>query len=77
VGLFVAALEHSGLPAEVAVHVGDSLECDVAGAQAAGFRAVWLNRDGAPNDSPIRPDAEIATLDELDAVVDSLVPLRP
>jgi HAD superfamily hydrolase (TIGR01509 family) len=77
VGLFVAALEHSGLPAEVAVHVGDSLECDVAGAQAAGFRAVWLNRDRTPNDSPIRPDAEIATLDELDAVVDSLVPLRP
>ncbi len=34
-------------PLHAAVHVGDSLDCDVAGAQAAGFRAVWLNRDGS------------------------------
>jgi HAD superfamily hydrolase (TIGR01509 family) len=77
VGLFVHALSRSGVPAQAAVHVGDSLECDVAGAQAAGFRAVWLNRDGKTNESGIRPDAEIATLAELDAVVDALVPLRP
>jgi HAD superfamily hydrolase (TIGR01509 family) len=76
VGLFAHALARSGVPAQDAVHVGDSLGCDVAGAQAAGFHAVWLNRDGLPNRTDVRPDAEIATLDELDAVVDALVPLR-
>jgi HAD superfamily hydrolase (TIGR01509 family) len=76
VGLFVHALARSGVPAQDAVHVGDSLSCDVAGAQAAGFHAVWLNRDGLPNVTGVRPDAEIASLDELDAVVDALVPLR-
>jgi FMN hydrolase / 5-amino-6-(5-phospho-D-ribitylamino)uracil phosphatase len=76
VGLFMHALARSGVPAQAAVHVGDSLSCDVAGAQAAGFRAVWLNRDGLPNRTSVRPDAEITSLDELDAVVDALVPLR-
>jgi HAD superfamily hydrolase (TIGR01509 family) len=76
IGMFVHALGHCGVAAASAVHVGDSLACDVAGAQAAGWKAVWLNRSGAANETPIRPDAEIASLDELDAVVDALVPLR-
>jgi FMN hydrolase / 5-amino-6-(5-phospho-D-ribitylamino)uracil phosphatase len=74
-GMFIDALVQSGLHAGAAVHVGDSLEHDVAGAHAAGWRSVWLNRHGAPNDSGIVPDAEIASLDELDAVLDALVPL--
>jgi FMN hydrolase / 5-amino-6-(5-phospho-D-ribitylamino)uracil phosphatase len=76
IGMFVHALGESGVPAVAAVHVGDSLACDVAGAQAAGWKAVWLNRAGAANDTPIRPDAEIASLDELDAALEALVPLR-
>ena len=56
------------------VHVGDSLECDVAGAQAAGFKAVWLNRRGAANSSGLQPDAEISSLLELDTVLDALLP---
>jgi HAD superfamily hydrolase (TIGR01509 family) len=75
VGMFVHALARSGVPAHAAVHVGDSLACDVAGAQAAGFRAVWLNRGGVPNETSVRPDAEIASLAELDAIVEALVPL--
>jgi FMN hydrolase / 5-amino-6-(5-phospho-D-ribitylamino)uracil phosphatase len=75
VEMFVDALAHSGLPADAAVHVGDSLVHDVAGARAAGWRSVWLNRDGVPNASGIEPDAEIASLDELDAALDALVPL--
>jgi FMN hydrolase / 5-amino-6-(5-phospho-D-ribitylamino)uracil phosphatase len=75
VALFVHALAQSGVPNHAAVHVGDSLECDVVGAQAAGFHAVWLNRDGKPNQSEIRPDAEITSLDELHAIVEALVPL--
>lgn len=51
------------------VHVGDSLPNDVVGAQALGIKAVWLNRDGLPNTTGIAPDAEIATLAELPALV--------
>ena len=75
VGLFEHALARSGVAAHAAVHVGDSLACDVAGARTAGWKAVWLNRSGAENDTGIRPHAEISSLDELDTVVDALVPL--
>jgi HAD superfamily hydrolase (TIGR01549 family) len=75
--MFVVALARAGVSVHAAIHVGDSLECDVAGAQAAGFKAVWLNRTGAVNASGLEPDAEIASLAELDAVLDALVPWRP
>ena len=45
---FRRALEVAGVEAGRAVHVGDSLENDVAGARAAGIRAVLLARDGEP-----------------------------
>ena len=51
------------------LHVGDSLETDVQGAQAVGVRAVWLNRDGIPNESGIEPDDEIESLTELPAIL--------
>jgi putative hydrolase of the HAD superfamily len=46
--IFTRALARVNARAEDAVHVGDSLEEDVAGARAAGIRAVLLARDGAP-----------------------------
>jgi len=46
--IFERALELAGVPAERAVHVGDSLEEDVAGARAAGIAAVWVNRPHPP-----------------------------
>ena len=51
--------------ADQTVHVGDSLENDVAGARAAGIRPVLVRRDGA---AP--PGVEsIATLRELPALL--------
>jgi putative hydrolase of the HAD superfamily len=46
--IFHAALERLRATAADALHVGDSLELDVAGARAAGLRAVLVARDGAP-----------------------------
>ncbi len=51
------------------LHVGDSLETDVEGAQAVGVRAAWLNREGKPNDSGMKPDYEIALLTELPSIM--------
>ncbi|MDH7568352.1 MAG: HAD-IA family hydrolase [Armatimonadota bacterium] len=45
-GIFHEALKQAGAPPGACVHVGDSVEKDVRGAQAAGMRAVWLDRRG-------------------------------
>jgi putative hydrolase of the HAD superfamily len=44
--LFHQAMELAGVSADRALHVGDSLENDVAGARGAGMRAVLIERDG-------------------------------
>jgi putative hydrolase of the HAD superfamily len=46
--MFAAALRALGAEPGEAVMVGDSLRNDVDGALAAGLRAVWVNRAGAP-----------------------------
>ncbi len=56
-----------------AIHIGDDPRQDVFGARAAGWKTVWLNRQG--RDWPERtfsPDREIRRLDELPAVIASL-----
>jgi putative hydrolase of the HAD superfamily len=45
--IFVAALKLTGCEPAEAIHVGDTREEDVAGAEAAGIRALLLDRDGA------------------------------
>jgi putative hydrolase of the HAD superfamily len=47
-GIFERALELARARPGEAIHVGDSLENDVAGARAAGIRAVLLARDSRP-----------------------------
>jgi putative hydrolase of the HAD superfamily len=44
--VFERGLELAGARADEAVHVGDSLENDVAGARALGIRALLVARDG-------------------------------
>jgi putative hydrolase of the HAD superfamily len=61
--IFAYALELAGVPAEAALHAGDSREADVEGALAAGLRAVLVARDGAAPASAGVP--VIATLAEL------------
>ena len=64
--LFAAALELAGAQAGEAIHVGDSLEEDVAGAQAAGIDAVWVRRERHRDVEVPHGVTAIATLDELD-----------
>lgn len=54
--IFEAVAERLGLAPREIVHVGDSLEADVAGARAVGMQTVWLTRR-------IRdPEAELSRL---------------
>jgi putative hydrolase of the HAD superfamily len=61
--IFKRALDIAGVPAPEAVHVGDSLEEDVAGARAAGIEAVLLVRAGSPVPRGVRV---ISSLRELE-----------
>jgi HAD superfamily hydrolase (TIGR02253 family) len=66
--IFHAALQAAYCQPEQAVHVGDSLVHDIAGARAIGIHSVWLNRKGLVSpqgDDAKKPDFEIASLPEL------------
>lgn len=63
--IFEHLLQRVGARADAALMVGDNPRTDILGAQAAGIRAVWINRTGEPCPPEIRPDATIATLAEL------------
>jgi FMN hydrolase / 5-amino-6-(5-phospho-D-ribitylamino)uracil phosphatase len=71
---FARAVELTGADPRWWVHVGDDPHIDVAGAQAFGMRAVWLNRLGAPAPDGIEPDAEVRSLHSFRAVVERLLP---
>jgi putative hydrolase of the HAD superfamily len=60
--IFRAALERLGAGAPEAIHVGDSLEHDIAGARAAGLEAVLVARNGAQAPDGVRV---VASLDGL------------
>jgi putative hydrolase of the HAD superfamily len=46
--VFDEALRIAGVGAHEAIHVGDSVDNDIAGARAAGIRALLVDRSGAP-----------------------------
>ncbi len=60
--VFAAGLALAGASAQDALHVGDSVAEDLAGARAAGIAAVLVRRDGTPGPPGVRV---IRRLDEL------------
>ena len=66
---FLEALQRAGVRAEHAVHIGDHPSDDIAGAQAAGLRAIWFNPQGLSWQAETRPDGEIGSLAELPALL--------
>jgi putative hydrolase of the HAD superfamily len=60
--IFHAALERLDATADDALHVGDSMEHDVAGARAAGVEAVLVARDGASVPEGVRAVASLTEI---------------
>ena len=62
--IFQVALELAGVAPEEALHVGDSVVSDIAGARAAGVRAVLIARAGEPPEGveAIRSLADLPSL---------------
>ena len=71
--IFRIALERIGVDAAAAVMVGDSWANDIAGARAAGIRAVWFNPERLPK--PPHPEnvVEIHALEPAAAIVPILI----
>lgn len=75
-GIFRKALDHWGANPQQAVMIGDTLGADILGARNSGLRSVWITRRA---DTPgnrdhldtIVPDAAIASLAELPALLDA------
>ena len=55
-----------------ALMVGDSLTSDIQGGINAGLRTCWVNPNGKPNNTAIHPDYEIASLSQLEALLEKL-----
>lgn len=56
---FLLALELADCDAEAAVHVGDTLEEDVAGARGVGVRPLLIDRDSSVPDSELPDDLQV------------------
>lgn len=54
-GIFRHALDAMGVPADVAMHVGDSVSADILGANAVGIRPVLIDREERGHGTAARP----------------------
>jgi putative hydrolase of the HAD superfamily len=63
--VFREALRQAGAEPAEALHVGDSLENDIAGARALGMRAVLIERDGAAPPSGVQTIGALTELPRL------------
>lgn len=63
---FAVALSKAQVSAQEALHIGDNLQDDVAGALAAGWQAIWFNPQGHVLEAgQPQPSQQISRLDEL------------
>jgi putative hydrolase of the HAD superfamily len=70
--MFLAAMDATGAAAHEVIHVGDSPEHDVQGAQALGIRTVWMNSSGEDWAAGKPADREIDNLKQLPAAIASI-----
>ncbi len=75
--IFAHVLEALDMTPAQAAMIGDNPLRDIVGAQAAGIYAVWLNRTGAVLEGEVLPDAEIASLTDLHAILSQTASTHP
>ena len=72
--LFWHAAAALGADSKTTVHVGDSYRFDVEGADRAGMKTVWLNRDGKPApESNVTPALTLGSLEGADRAILALL----
>ncbi|MBM4886162.1 HAD-IA family hydrolase [Vibrio parahaemolyticus] len=70
--IFQKALNLVDVKPEEALHIGDSLAADIAGANNMGILSVWVNATGASNPTEITPNFEIRESVELKEILKTL-----
>jgi putative hydrolase of the HAD superfamily len=65
---FMRALQELDAEPHEAIHVGDLLRTDIAGAKAVGMKAVWVRTDGKTVPRHTTPDYTINQLDQVLAI---------
>ncbi|OOQ68410.1 HAD family hydrolase [Vibrio parahaemolyticus] len=70
--IFQKALNLLDIKPEEALHIGDSLAADIAGANNMGILSVWVNATGASNPTEITPNFEIRETVELKEILKTL-----
>lgn len=69
--MFQAMLDLTGTQPEEVLHVGDSLDHDIAGAIDAGIHSLWVNLDHKAANPQMKADIEVSCLSEIPAAVDA------
>lgn len=70
--MFIRALEHMGVSAERAIHIGDNPKEDVEAARTAGYHTIWFNENGKQDSNLCSPSREIHGLSELIGAIDEI-----
>ncbi|HIF6135489.1 TPA: HAD family hydrolase [Vibrio parahaemolyticus] len=70
--IFQKALNLVDVKPKEALHIGDSLAADIAGANNMGILSVWVNATGASNPTEITPNFEIRETVELKEILKTL-----
>jgi putative hydrolase of the HAD superfamily len=70
--MFETALNSLGGKPSEAVHIGDLLKTDVAGAKSIGMKTVWLNTGGPVDKGQYTPDFEISRFPDLLDVLEDI-----
>lgn len=70
--IFQKALNLVDIKPEEALHIGDSLAADIAGANNMGILSVWVNATGVSNPTEITPNFEIRETVELKEILKTL-----
>ncbi|MBM4863031.1 HAD-IA family hydrolase [Vibrio parahaemolyticus] len=70
--IFQKALNLVDIKPKEALHIGDSLAADIAGANNMGILSVWVNATGASNPTEITPNFEIREAVELKEILKTL-----
>ncbi|MDV6253167.1 HAD-IA family hydrolase [Vibrio sp. EA2] len=70
--IFRKALKLAEVKPEEALHIGDSLAADIAGANNMDILSVWVNPKGANNQTDIEPDYEVKDTVELKEILKTL-----
>ncbi len=70
--MFEASLNELGVKPHEAVHVGDLLHTDVAGAKAMGMRTIWVKTVELPGAVEWKPDYEVTKIPQIVSILDEM-----